>query len=192
MITLLQHEKNKLLIIAGLVSTLFFLQYFQSTLIFDQEKIGNGEYWRLVTGNFVHINHLHIVMNLTGTLILLTLFKEQINKLELIIFFTVSATFIGFCLYFFSPDIHRYAGFSGILYGSFLYIASLSIYQKNYHYALPVIMLVCGKTLYEILRTPSASNETLLNIPVAIDAHLYGLLCGFVYFLTLVLLKKHA
>lgn len=193
MITLLHQEKNKFLTIASLLFVLLFLQNFQHALLFDHEKISDGEYWRLISGNLVHINLPHLVMNSLGTLLLLFLFKEHINNLELIIFLLLAATSIGIGLYFFSPDIQRYTGFSGILYGCFFYLASLSIYRKNYHYGIPVVIVLCGKTIYEALRdTPKPSNQLLVDIPVAIDAHIYGLFCGLMYFLALVLIKRNA
>jgi rhomboid family GlyGly-CTERM serine protease len=185
-----EKEKNAAIIIVLLV--LFSLQSIQSSLIFDHEKIVNGEYWRLISGNFVHVSYLHTLMNAFGILLLRQLFKEHLKTNELITFLPLAGISIGTGLYVFSPDIQKYAGFSGILYGYFFYTACLSIYHKNYHYGVPVVIVVCGKTFYEkFLVTPSTTTEAFFDMPIAIDAHLYGLIFGFIYFLILILLKNN-
>lgn len=84
--------------------------------------------------------------------------------------------FVGLGIFYFNPEYRVYAGLSGAIHG-YLFIGLIA---NKYHPAwvnISLSMGLIGKVLYE--HTPHyQANElqTLLPVPVAYDAHLYGII----------------
>ncbi|BAU50286.1 membrane protein [Sulfurifustis variabilis] len=85
------------------------------TLVFDREAIGDGEVWRLVTGHLAHTDASHLAANLLGLGLLGVLFERHPARWGLL--FGISAAAIDAWLWTLRPDIGRYCGLSGVLYG---------------------------------------------------------------------------
>ena len=142
---------------------------------FARPAIDDGQWWRLLTGNLLHTNTWHLVMNLAGLAILAALHGEHYRRRSLWLFSLANASAVGLCLYLFSPTMDYYVGLSGYLHGLLLWGALHDIgkgYRSGYLLAVGVI----GKTLYEQWYGASEQVAQLINASVAVDAHLYGVL----------------
>ena len=64
---------------------IFGLQMLQPILLYQREAILAGEAWRLWSGNLVHTNHYHMLLNLAGFWIFLLLCGSA-TTLKLLIF----------------------------------------------------------------------------------------------------------
>ncbi len=151
------------------------LQWFQDTLVFKRTYIANGEWWRLVSGNFVHTNYPHLALNLTGWWIMGFLFMDTFRSKKILLSTAFLSLFTGACLYLFSDKLEWYAGFSGVLYGLFLVGAITATLQKDYLFGLGVAALIVGKVLWGYFFGESESSAELIGVPVATDAHLFGI-----------------
>ncbi len=151
------------------------LQFFQDTLVFKRDHIANGELWRIVTGNFVHTNYPHLALNLTGWWIMGLLFFDSFQSKKILLSTIFLSIFTGACLYWFSTNLEWYAGFSGVLYGLFLVGAITAILQKDYLFGTGVALLIIGKVLWGHFIGESESSAELIGVPVATDAHLFGI-----------------
>ena len=151
------------------------LQFFQDDLVFKRENIAQGELWRVLTGNFVHTNYPHLALNLTGLWIMGFLFIDSFKAKRILISSLFLSLFTGLFLYWFSLSLEWYAGFSGALYGLFLVGAITALLQKDYLFGGGVALLIIGKVLWGHFMGGSESSAELIGVPVATDAHLYGI-----------------
>ena len=151
------------------------LQFFQDDLVFKRNEIDHGEWWRIITGNFVHTNYPHLALNLTGLWIMGFLFSDSFNTKKILMSTVFLSTVTGLLLYQFSRELDWYAGFSGVLYGLFFIGAITAITQKDFLFGTGVALLIIGKVLWGHFMGGSESSEELIGVPVATDAHLFGI-----------------
>lgn len=152
------------------------LQYFQDELMYQRDAIAKGQWWRLWTGNFVHTNHWHLVLNLAGYGLVMQFAKPWLNSKHLLFSISWLATCVGLGLWWFSPTVAWYMGFSGILYGLFLLVGFYSLLHKDWILAILILGGVCGKTWWDSLHAENSLSSELINAPVVYAAHLYGMI----------------
>ncbi len=168
--------KTTLITLITLSLLMIALQFFQDDFVFKRDEINHGEWWRIVTGNFVHTNYPHLALNLTGFWIMGFLFMDSFKTKKILISTLFLSIFTGLFLYWFSPNLAWYAGFSGVLYGLFLVGAVTAIYQKDYLFGFGVAILIISKVLWGYFMGGSESSAELIGVPVATDAHLFGII----------------
>jgi rhomboid family GlyGly-CTERM serine protease len=162
--------------------------------IYQRTLITQGELWRLFTGHLFHTNGFHLMLNLSAIVLLWSLHGQfyTINNYSFLWLTSALSTSLG--LYFFSPDLIRYVGLSGVLHGIFVWGAMMDIKQKDKTGYL-LFVGVWLKILHEQFSGPSQDIANLIQANVAIDAHLWGafggLLVGLLTF-TFVPLKNNA
>lgn len=164
-----------LLVFASATNTLFPL------LSLNRTQMEQGELWRLFTSNFVHFGWPHTLMNLSAFLLcalaLLNSFPAR-QLLGLIVFCCLS---VGLGVYYFNPEYGTYAGLSGAIHG---FIVAGLMRNKRHPSWLNVIFiaLVFAKIIYEHQPDYQATElQTLMPVPVAYDAHMYGAIAGLVF-----------
>jgi len=167
----------------------WFEQSLLATFQFDRGLISQGEYWRLLTGNFFHTNAWHLLFNLAGLLMLTHLFGRAIKPLYFLSFTLVNATLVGILLYVLSPDIERYVGLSGYLHGLFVVGCLIEIANGR----LSSYFLLIGVALKIGWESFFGANEQmtiLIDATVATDAHLFGALAALPWFTVHFLIVK--
>lgn len=146
-------------------------------LTYDRILISALELWRLITGNLLHTNLNHLLLNAAGILLLWALHGEHYDTVHYLKVLVVCCVGCTTGLYFFSPDLAWYVGLSGPLHGMFVYGAVLDIKKK----IMSGWLLLVGVTVKLYLeQTGGASEqiESLIDATVATDAHLYGAITG--------------
>jgi len=161
----------------------------QPVLEFNRELISNGQYWRLLTGNFLHTNGWHLLFNLAGLVLLHLLFGQYYSARSLLGFTIINASSVGLLLYFFSPDIAYYVGLSGYLHGLFV-IGCLSEIDNGIKTSYLLLGAIAAKIYYEQTAGASAQMSELINANVAVDAHLYGAIAALPMFLVYWLYRR--
>lgn len=150
------------------------MQFFLNEFVFHRQLIQQGEWWRIISGNFVHSNIPHLLLNLSGLWIMAFLFIDTLSTKIFIIATFIMSTSIGIGLFYFEPELIKYYGFSGILYGLFLLGGTLTILAKDYFTGVSVTVFITGKLIWDLIYGGSPSSEELIGIPVAVNAHLFG------------------
>lgn len=176
-----------------LVSLLALAGFFQTIteplLQFDRDAIAQGEWWRLISSQFIHYGVYHLLMNAAALIIInVALWRDAAVKSYLItLFVCLAGTGIG--LWFFDPDLFFYTGLSGALHG--LIVAGLLFTLKQTPAINAVALLaVWGKVIYE--HTPWFDPQhALLPVPVAVDAHLWGAVSGLIAGLMLLWVRRN-
>lgn len=166
----------------ALIILMLILQQFQTELLFQRERINDGEYWRILTGNFVHTNHYHWLFNAVGVFVLALLFTSYLNPMQSIISLLWLSLCVGLGLYVFNPNLVWYAGLSGALYGCYIIASTIAIRAKDNWLGLPVLIIMGGKVIWDQFNDSATQiSESLIQAPVATDAHLYGAIGAIIY-----------
>lgn len=159
-------------------------------LAYYHNGIAEGEIWRLISATFCHTNFNHLVMNIVGLMITLALFIDLFKTIKIFPIIIFSSLFIGLCLFFFDSEVIWYVGLSGVLHGLFSYGVAADINKKDaWGYLLGTGLII--KIIYEQLFGASQSTVNLIAAEVLVNAHLYGAIAGFIFYVyKIVIIKK--
>ncbi|WKE63967.1 rhombosortase [Gallaecimonas kandeliae] len=162
-----------LILVAGLLALLpaSLHQY----LIYDRQAILDGQLWRVLTGHLMHTNFWHLAMNSAGTLVIAWLhgryysFAAWWGRLAYLGLMT-SLGLLIFC-----PELRWYVGLSGVLHGLILMGAyeDIRVGEKT---GWLILLGVIAKISWEQIFGAPAETASLINAPVATQAHLFGAL----------------
>src|SRR3954469_10156520 len=89
----------------------------RNALSYDRSALVNGQYWRLLTAHFVHLDAQHVLLNGLGLVLMWALFARDYSPLRWLALYLFSALTISAGLWFLSPEISWYVGASGALHG---------------------------------------------------------------------------
>ena len=84
--------------------------------VFDRIAIAQGEWWRLITGHWVHSDLEHATWDIGALLVLGLLFESRL-KGKLFTVLALSTLGIDLWLWYALPSLNYYCGLSGILNG---------------------------------------------------------------------------
>lgn len=150
-------------------------------LEFDRNAIDQGQWWRILTGHFLHTNHWHLAMNLGGFALIMLLHGMYYRPLLLWSNLLFGCVLIGLALLFWSPQISIYVGLSGWLHGLLVCGCCIDI-QRQWSSGWLILAAVFGKVGWEQWQGASQDVVTLIDADVAVDAHLYGAIIGLLLF----------
>lgn len=142
---------------------------------YERTAIANGEYWRLVSGQLVHLGFGHLWPNLAALAIIGVLFDDVFRPRDWWRAAAASAAAINLGLYAFEPDVLWYVGISGVLHGFVAAGAFALVLQRQAIGAVLAAGLV-AKLSFEQLVGPVPFTAESVGGPVVVAAHLYGAL----------------
>ncbi|QYJ73635.1 rhombosortase [Shewanella sp. FJAT-52076] len=186
--------------IGGLLSLLCTALYFlpvDGKLNWQKQLIGAGEYWRLISGNLLHTNHWHLLMNLAGFWVILSLHHFHYRAAGLVLLLFVLCLGEGIGLYLFYPSLQAYVGLSGILHGLFAFGALMDI-KRGLKSGWLLLIGLGLKVGYEQYFGASSDVASLIGARVATESHLVGALLGtalgvaYLAYCSLNVTKSHA
>ncbi len=155
------------------------LQGFELSLVLRYERslIAQGELWRLLSGQFMHLGWSHWLLNNIGLLLLWGLFGSQQTTKQWLLHIGVCIAVVAIGLYVFSPAVSWYVGMSGFLHG--LFVAGL---LADKQLPRPIVWLTllgfAAKLFWEQWQGPLPGSEASSGGNVVVDAHLYGAIGG--------------
>lgn len=169
-----------MLVLVIIITTAALGESVTQALSLKRVEIDNGEWWRIITSQFVHLTTNHTLMNATGYIILCFGFRKEVTAVEEMITLFISVIGVGLGLYWFNPEIAWYAGLSGAIYG--LLVSNVMIGAKKTPYLSAFFLFfVVTKIIYEqFFAGPDRATEALIGGEVAIDSHLYGAVTGII------------
>lgn len=144
-----------------------------SATAWQLSTIEQGQWWRILTGNFTHTNFPHLVMNLAGLWAITLLFRPAVKTLLITLIILSSWIGVGMLL----TDTSIYVGLSGALHGLFAYFATQEWLdgRKSSRWLVLGIIIKVG---WEQYFGASLSTAEWIEARVATEAHLIGLMGG--------------
>ncbi len=179
-----------------LISSLLFLlnlgfPAIDNYLIYDRALIQSGMLWQLVTGNLLHSNIWHLLLNLAGLWIILSIHAMHYSRKWIWLLFTSLCLLEGIGLYLFSPGLEAYVGLSGMLHALFTFGAICDIKAK-FKSGWLLLTGVFFKVAHEQIYGASADVTQMIGTRVATESHLTGAIIGLIFGLFYVILKHSA
>jgi len=145
-------------------------------LSFDRGAIGAGQWWRLLSAHFVHVDLEHAVLNSLGLVLMWALFARDYSPWRWAAIYCGSAIAVSIGLWYANPELQWYVGASGALHGVMAAGTIAHLRRRDLDGWILAIFIV-GKLAYEQLAGALPFAGTTNTI---VDAHLYGALGGVV------------
>lgn len=179
--------------IAGLIAGLAILVSFGGdalglALRYDREGVGAGELWRLLSGHLVHLDGIHLLLNIAGLFLLAKLLERFLPPVDLLSCMLVSALVIDAGLYFANPELAWYVGLSGILHGVWAAGCLMALWQRNFA-VLPLAAILAIKLIVEMAGVESMLSAAVISGPVVTEAHAWGALGGGIWSIAVIAIR---
>lgn len=164
----------------GLLSVVLVLSWLGDESVriafrYERTAVLDGEYWRLLTGHFVHGTTTHLLLNLAGLGIVAALFPNDYSPGEWLLIMLISIATIDLGFVFCEPQLQWYVGLSGVLHGALAAGAIAWWKHERRPLALALSALLLAKLAWEQWRGALPFSG---DMPVIVDAHLYGAIGG--------------
>lgn len=144
---------------------------------YERALVLGGEYWRLVSGHFVHGTVQHLLLNVAALGLLTALFAKEYSTRGWLLILVLSMTAIDLGFVFYEPQLTWYVGYSGVLHGM-LAAGAIAWWRRGpTALALALATVLIGKLAWEQWHGALPLSG---DLPVVVDAHLYGAIGGAV------------
>lgn len=151
----------------------------RDALEYDRLAILHGQFWRIFTGNFVHLGWGHVAEDLAGYVLLWLLFEEVLPGWRCPMLIVLGSLGVGLGLLIGDPGLRWYVGISGALNTLWITGAMILMAKRDWlGWVLAVFLLL--KLIYEQLLGPLPWSVATTGGPVVVDAHLWGTCAGVV------------
>jgi rhomboid family GlyGly-CTERM serine protease len=164
----------------------FIIEPLGSLLVYEREKIINGEIWRLVTGHFVHFSLSHLLLNSIAFVLLSWLLEDKKSTPFFFWFFLWITVSISSVLFALQDKLEFFAGLSGVAHANIYYLALIHLRTDILWQRLSLIVLIVLpiKVVLEFsigsLVLGSNVEKGFVTEPLS---HLVGLLSAVVFLL---------
>lgn len=150
-------------------------------LRYDTAAIRAGEYWRLLSDNFVHLGWWHLLLNEMGVFVLVMLCPESLSWQVWVRRLLLIGVGMSAGLFFFVPGTAYYVGCSGLIHGLFVLGLGRQVWVERDLIAGGCLAYLIGKIGWEMYSGVPVSDEAALGGRVLVESHLYGSLSALIY-----------
>jgi rhomboid family GlyGly-CTERM serine protease len=150
-------------------------------LSYDRVALGAGEWWRVLTAHFVHLDWQHALLNALGLVLLWALFARDYSPGRWAAIYSVAAAGVSAGLWFLNPEVQWYVGASGALHGV-MAAGTLAHLRRGDLDGWILAVFIVAKLGYEQWSGALPFSGTATTI---VDAHLYGAVAGLALALVL-------
>jgi rhomboid family GlyGly-CTERM serine protease len=146
----------------------------RALLRYERSGLAQGEWWRLLTAHFVHLDAEHAFLNGLGVILMWALFARDYSPLRWLAIYLFSSLFISAGLWIFDAEVEWYVGASGALHGV-MTAGTLAHLRRRDLDGWILATFIVAKLAYEQFAgsMPFAGDSNTL-----VDAHLYGAIGG--------------
>jgi len=160
------------LLLCGVAASVFSLPLVQTALVYNRTAIADGEFWRLITGNLVHLSTPHFLYDVTALLVAGALIEMHRYR-HFAMLCLVSGALIGMTLYVAMPEIIVFGGLSGVVTAAVTYLCLHGVQQGGAWKWLCLLVLagLVAKLGVEMAfgfsLTVGAGTQTFVPVPVS-------------------------
>jgi rhomboid family GlyGly-CTERM serine protease len=153
-------------------------------IAYQRDALLQGEWWRLITGGWLHHNFSHLAMNVVAWAFIWQLMPQRLAGVGGVLLLGLEVTLVDVTLLLLSPETEYYWGLSGALHGVFAVSAIILIkeHDKQGWWWLLGLLIKLG---WDLLRTDVVTSE-LIGTRVHVESHIMGAVTGLVVGLILV------
>lgn len=146
----------------------------------------DGQWWRLFTGNFVHLGWMHVTLDMFGLILLWILCGDRLSGWRWLLATVAGSWAVGLGLWWAWPGVVWYVGISGVAHTYWAAGALLLIAARRWD-GFVLLIFLAGKLTWEQASGGGLpTSEALLHAPVLVTAHLIGAIAGMVIGLGLI------
>jgi rhomboid family GlyGly-CTERM serine protease len=151
-------------------------QAVRNALSYQRDALSHGEWWRLLTAHFVHLDFQHAALNSMGAVLMWALFARDHAPGRWLAIYAGACLAVSGGLWFFSPQVSWYVGASGALHGV-MTAGTLAHLRRGDLDGWILAGFLVLKLTYEQFAgaLPFAGSPDTV-----VDAHLYGAIGGVV------------
>jgi rhomboid family GlyGly-CTERM serine protease len=172
------------LLLCGAAAVVFVAPFLGDVLIYDRDAITSGEWWRLITGNLVHLSGMHLTFDVVALLVAGTIIELRGDRYVGLVYLMAGAV-VGIVVYVTSPEWRYYGGLSGIVTAGVVYLCLEGLRDSGGWRWLCLfgLTLVAVKIGLELMLGKSllAATESQPFVPVP-ASHLAGACTAFFAF----------
>jgi rhomboid family GlyGly-CTERM serine protease len=150
---------------------------FRIALRYDRAAILGGAWWRLFTGNFVHLGWGHLAEDMAGCVLLWLLFEDVLPGRQFPAAIAIGALGVGVGLLIGDPGLQWYVGISGALNTVWI-VGAMRLMRRGDGIGWLLGVFLLAKLVYEQCLGPLPLSEATTGGTVIVDAHLYGAFVG--------------
>lgn len=151
-------------------------------MLFNAALVGAGEWWRVLTGNFAHLNGRHLALDVLAWFLIFLIGRAWMDVAAWIVYLVVGCLAVSACLYWFAPENAFFGGLSGALHGLFAVVA-LQQLRDGERLGGVLLALLAAKLVYEGYYGSTVGTSAFIGVPVATETHLYGAGGAVLFFL---------
>lgn len=155
-------------------------------LEYRRAAIVAGEWWRIVTGNVVHMGVDHLLMDLAGMALLWILCAPVLAGWRWLLATVVGMLAVGLGLLLFDPSVAWYVGISGVL-ETYWAAGAILLAARRYREGWLLLAVLVAKVAWEQMVGPVPLSEATAGGPVVVAAHLWGSIGGLIVGLSFLL-----
>jgi rhomboid family GlyGly-CTERM serine protease len=148
----------------------------RQALSFDRGALAAGQWWRLLTAHFVHLDAQHALLNGLGVVLMWALFARDYSPWRWAAIYCGSALAVSVGLWILNPELQWYVGASGALHGVMTAGTIAHLRRRDLDGWILAVFIVV-KLSYEQFAGALPFAGTANTI---VDAHLYGAIGGVV------------
>jgi rhomboid family GlyGly-CTERM serine protease len=148
----------------------------RDALSYQRAALADGQWWRLLTAHFVHLDFEHAALNSMGLILMWALFARDYPPLRWLAIYLGAALTVSAGLWFFNPGLEWYVGASGALHGA-MSAGTLAHLRRGDLDGWILAAFVVAKLGYEQF---SGALPFAGSPDTVVDAHLYGAIGGVV------------
>lgn len=152
-------------------------------LRWQRGAISDGQWWRLLSAHFAHLDAWHAWANLVGMALVIEWLAASMRPAEALLVMLASALAIVAGLATFNPAVVWYAGLSGVVHGLWAGSALLGWLRQRQDPRAPQRSLpaaALGVLALKLMLPAWLSPMLASGMPVVPQSHLYGALGGAV------------
>ena len=158
---------------------------------FTRVDIDAGQWWRFLTGNFVHLTWRHFAMNTLALVAIYALYSNCLKLNSMVFIFLLSCLSVTMGIWIFSPELQWYVGLSGALHGLLITLIIIDYVKNKYVLNIVLLLAVMTKLVWEGMMGPMPGSESNAGGPVVVQAHLYGFMGGLLIATCILIFSKN-